>query len=209
MVPSAGLLRRAGSAAGIRALARALCSSAAMRTISDSAMPTSETAATTTTSPVKSAASSVKSAASPLKADVLKFAKLSENAQRPTRGSERAAGYDLYSAYDYVILPQDKVIAKTDIQIALPSGFYGRVAPRSGLAAKHFIDVGAGVIDEDYRGNVGVVLFNFGKESFEVKKGDRIAQLICERICYPELEELKSLDETERGAGGFGSSGTN
>ncbi|XP_072881013.1 deoxyuridine 5'-triphosphate nucleotidohydrolase-like isoform X2 [Hemitrygon akajei] len=146
---------------------------------------------------------------SPVKNTVLKFAKLSENAYRPTRGSARAAGYDLYSAYDYVILPQDKVIVKTDIQIALPPGFYGRVAPRSGLAAKHFIDVGAGVIDEDYRGNVGVVLFNLGKKSFEVKKGDRIAQLICERICYPELEELKSLDETERGAGGFGSSGTN
>ncbi|XP_055518648.1 deoxyuridine 5'-triphosphate nucleotidohydrolase-like isoform X1 [Leucoraja erinacea] len=207
MVPAAGLLRRAGSAARIRALAGALCSSAAVRTSSDSAMPTSETA---TTSPAKSAASPLKrKPVSPVKAAVLKFAKLSENAQRPTRGSERAAGYDLYSAYDYVILPQDKVIAKTDIQIALPSGFYGRVAPRSGLAAKHFIDVGAGVIDEDYRGNVGVVLFNFGKESFEVKKGDRIAQLICERICYPELEELKSLDETERGAGGFGSSGTN
>ncbi|XP_054944227.1 deoxyuridine 5'-triphosphate nucleotidohydrolase, mitochondrial isoform X9 [Physeter macrocephalus] len=64
-------------------------------------------------------------------------------------------------------------------------------APRSGLAAKHFIDVGAGVIDEDYRGNVGVVLFNFGKEKFEVKKGDRIAQLICERIFYPEIEEVQ------------------
>ncbi|XP_041034351.1 deoxyuridine 5'-triphosphate nucleotidohydrolase, mitochondrial-like isoform X2 [Carcharodon carcharias] len=139
----------------------------------------------------------------------LRFARLSENAHPPTRGSERAAGFDLYSAYDYVVSAQDKVIVKTDIQIAIPSGFYGRVAPRSGLAAKHFIDVGAGVIDEDYRGNVGVVLFNFSKESFEVKKGDRIAQLICERICYPELEELKTLDETERGAGGFGSTGTN
>ncbi|XP_078388399.1 deoxyuridine 5'-triphosphate nucleotidohydrolase, mitochondrial isoform X2 [Cetorhinus maximus] len=139
----------------------------------------------------------------------LRFARLSENAHPPTRGSERAAGFDLYSAYDYVVHAQDKVIVKTDIQIAIPSGFYGRVAPRSGLAAKHFIDVGAGVIDEDYRGNVGVVLFNFSKESFEVKKGDRIAQLICERICYPELEELKTLDETERGAGGFGSTGTN
>uniref|UniRef100_A0A4W3HFF3 Deoxyuridine 5'-triphosphate nucleotidohydrolase n=1 Tax=Callorhinchus milii TaxID=7868 RepID=A0A4W3HFF3_CALMI len=67
----------------------------------------------------------------------------------------------------------------------------------------------AGVIDEDYRGNVGVVLFNFSKETFEVKKGDRIAQLICERICYPELEELENLDETNRGAGGFGSTGSN
>ncbi|KAG8145037.1 hypothetical protein E2320_013413, partial [Naja naja] len=79
--------------------------------------------------------------------------------------------------------------------------------PRSGLAVNHFIDVGAGVIDEDYRGNVGVVLFNFGKEPFKVKKGDRIAQLICERIYYPVLEEVKVLDETERGSGGFGSTG--
>ncbi|KAF2977762.1 hypothetical protein EK904_007730 [Melospiza melodia maxima] len=113
------------------------------------------------------------------------------------------------SAYDCVIPPMEKAVVKTDIQIALPSGCYGRVAPRSGLAAKHFIDVGAGVIDEDYRGNVGVVLFNFGKETFEVKKGDRIAQLICERIYYPELEEVETLDDTERGEGGFGSTGKN
>uniref|UniRef100_A0A8C0D690 Deoxyuridine 5'-triphosphate nucleotidohydrolase n=1 Tax=Balaenoptera musculus TaxID=9771 RepID=A0A8C0D690_BALMU len=101
--------------------------------------------------------------------------------------------------------PMEKAPVKTDI----PSGCYGRVAPRSGLAAKHFIDVGAGVIDEDYRGNVGVVLFNFGKEKFEVKKGDRIAQLICEQIFYPEIEEVQVLDDTERGSGGFGSTGNN
>ncbi|XP_021262988.1 deoxyuridine 5'-triphosphate nucleotidohydrolase, mitochondrial isoform X1 [Numida meleagris] len=139
----------------------------------------------------------------------LRFTKLSENACAPSKGSARAAGYDLYSAYDYVIPPMEKAVVKTDIQIALPSGCYGRVAPRSGLAAKHFIDVGAGVIDEDYRGNIGVVLFNFGKETFEVKKGDRIAQLICERIFYPELEEVQALDDTERGEGGFGSTGKN
>ncbi|NXU15817.1 DUT protein, partial [Pardalotus punctatus] len=139
----------------------------------------------------------------------LRFTRLSENAFTPSKGSPRAAGYDLYSAYDCVIPPMEKAVVKTDIQIALPSGCYGRVAPRSGLAAKHFIDVGAGVIDEDYRGNVGVVLFNFGKETFEVKKGDRIAQLICERIYYPELEEVEALDDTERGEGGFGSTGKN
>ncbi|MEE6503112.1 hypothetical protein FKM82_004740 [Ascaphus truei] len=142
-------------------------------------------------------------------ATVLRFAKLSDNAFTPTRGSAKAAGYDLYSAYDYVVPAMDKAVVKTDIQIAIPHGCYGRVAPRSGLAAKHFIDVGAGVVDEDYRGNVGVVLFNFGKEAFEVKKGDRVAQLICERILYPELEELKDLEDTERGAGGFGSTGQN
>uniref|UniRef100_A0A8C6T7W0 Deoxyuridine 5'-triphosphate nucleotidohydrolase n=1 Tax=Neogobius melanostomus TaxID=47308 RepID=A0A8C6T7W0_9GOBI len=140
---------------------------------------------------------------------VLKFAKLSEHATTPTRGSVKAAGYDLYSAYDYIVGPMDKAIVKTDIQIAVPPGHYGRVAPRSGLAVKHFIDVGAGVVDEDYRGNVGVVLFNFNKEPFEVKKGDRVAQLVCERICYPDLQELETLDETERGAGGFGSTGRN
>ncbi|XP_070817424.1 deoxyuridine 5'-triphosphate nucleotidohydrolase, mitochondrial isoform X1 [Chaetodon trifascialis] len=140
---------------------------------------------------------------------VLRFAKLSEHATTPTRGSAKAAGYDLYSAYDYSIGPLDKAIVKTDIQIAVPHGCYGRVAPRSGLAAKNFIDVGAGVVDEDYRGNVGVVLFNFSKETFEVKKGDRVAQLVCEKICYPDLEEQKTLDETERGAGGFGSTGRN
>lgn len=139
----------------------------------------------------------------------LRFVRLSEHATAPTRGSARAAGYDLYSAYDCTVPPMEKAVVKTDIQIAVPSGCYGRVAPRSGLAVKHFIDVGAGVIDEDYRGNVGVVLFNFGKEKFEVKKGDRIAQLICERIFYPELEEVQALDGTERGSGGFGSTGKN
>ena len=102
-----------------------------------------------------------------------------------------------------------KVIAKTDIQIRVPEGTYGRIAPRSGLAAKHHIDVGAGVVDEDYTGNVGVVLFNHAQSEFEIKKGDRIAQLVCEKIEYPELEECQGLDETERGAGGFGSTGTN
>ncbi|KAK1785241.1 hypothetical protein P4O66_018638 [Electrophorus voltai] len=140
---------------------------------------------------------------------VLKFAKISEHATTPTRGSAKAAGYDLYSAYDYTIGPMDKAIVLTDIQIAVPTGCYGRVAPRSGLATNHFIDVGAGVVDEDYRGNLGVVLFNFSKSAYEVKKGDRVAQLVCERIFYPELLELETLEETKRGSGGFGSTGKN
>lgn len=114
-----------------------------------------------------------------------------------------------YSAYDYTIPAHGKQVAMTDIQIELPTGCYGRVAPRSGLAAKNFIDVGAGVIDEDYRGNVGVVLFNHADVPFEVKKGDRIAQLICEQIFYPQIVEVQELGETARGAGGFGSTGTN
>jgi len=139
---------------------------------------------------------------------VLQVCKLSEHALVPTKGSKLAAGYDLYSAYDYVIPSQGKVIAKTDISIRVPDGTYGRVAPRSGLSAKHHIDVGAGVIDQDYTGNVGVVLFNHAAVDFEIKKGDRVAQLICEKIEYPEIEEVKTLGITERGVGGFGSTGS-
>ncbi|XP_043849530.1 deoxyuridine 5'-triphosphate nucleotidohydrolase, mitochondrial-like [Dromiciops gliroides] len=129
-----------------------------------------------------------------------------------SKGLVRAVGYDLYSAYDYIILAMEKGLVKTDIQISLPPGCYGRVAPHSGLTAKHFIDIGAGVIHEDYRRNVGVVLFNFVKEAFEVKKDDQNAQLICERFFfffYPELEEVQGQDDTEHGSASFGYSDQN
>ncbi|XP_042220052.1 LOW QUALITY PROTEIN: deoxyuridine 5'-triphosphate nucleotidohydrolase, mitochondrial-like [Homarus americanus] len=112
----------------------------------------------------------------------------------------------IFSAYNIVIPGQGKAPIKTDIQVELPEDCYGRVAPRSGLSWKNHIDIGAGVIDRDYRGNVGVVLFNHAKTDFEVKKGDRVAQLICEKIVYPEVCELV---DTERGADGFGSTGRN
>lgn len=133
--------------------------------------------------------------------------KLSEFATVPSKGSKLSAGYDLYAAYDYVVKAMDKEMIKTDLQIALPSGCYGRVAPRSGLAWKHSIDVGAGVIDEDYRGPVNVILFNFGRTDFAIKRGDRIAQLICEKIQQTDVQEVQDLDDTERGANGFGSTG--
>ncbi|CAH1725420.1 deoxyuridine 5'-triphosphate nucleotidohydrolase [Aphis gossypii] len=141
--------------------------------------------------------------------NVLGFAKLTEHGFEPTKGSEHAAGYDLRSAYPYVVKAHGKELIKTDIQIKVPQGTYGRVAPRSGLAWKNFIDVGAGVIDSDYRGNVGVILYNHSDNDFTVNKGDRVAQLICEKIVYPEVVEFETLDETDRGEGGFGSTGTN
>lgn len=133
--------------------------------------------------------------------------KLSEFATYPTRGSKTAAGLDLYAAYDYVVKSRGKEMIKTDISVALPIGCYGRVAPRSGLAWKHSIDVGAGVIDEDYRGPLNVILFNHGEQDFEIKRGDRIAQLICEQILHPEVVGVEDLDKTERGVNGFGSTG--
>lgn len=139
---------------------------------------------------------------------ILRFAKLSEHAFAPVKGSVKAAGFDLKSAYDLIVPARGKAIVKTDIQIELPEGCYGRIAPRSGLAAKNHIDIGAGVVDEDYRGNLGVVMFNHADVDFQVAKGDRIAQLICERIFYPEIVEAETLTDTERGSGGFGSTGT-
>merc|ERR1712013_257614 len=113
---------------------------------------------------------------------VLKFQKLSPNATTPQRGSRNAAGFDLFAAETKEFPAQSHGIVKTDIAIALPRGTYGRVAPRSGLAAKHFIHVGAGVVDFDYRGNVGVVVFNHHSDKcFQVNKGDRIAQLVIEK----------------------------
>jgi len=137
----------------------------------------------------------------------VRFAKLSEYATKPSYGSKFAAGCDLYSAHDMIVPSRGKLCVPTDIQVEIPYGYYGRVAPRSGLAAKHFIDVGAGVIDSDYRGNVQVLLFNFSEQDFKVNRGDRIAQLIFERICHAELIEAESLEDSVRGGGGFGSTG--
>lgn len=95
----------------------------------------------------------------------------------------------------------------TDLSISCPVGTYGRIAPRSGLALKHGIDVGAGVVDADYRGPVGILLFNFGRESFQIKRGDRVAQLILEQVILADVEEVNDLEETIRGEGGFGSTG--
>lgn len=92
---------------------------------------------------------------------------LSEKARLPTRGSPLAAGFDLYSAKDVVIPAQGRALVPTDISVAVPEGTYGRVAPRSGLAVKHGLDVGAGVVDADYRGPLGVVMFNLGKEDYQ------------------------------------------
>jgi dUTP pyrophosphatase len=98
---------------------------------------------------------------------ILEVKRHSENAHLPVRGSLGAAGYDLFCSQETVVPAKGKAIVPTDISIKLPPGTYGRVAPRSGLAVKKFLDVGAGVIDGDYRGKVGVVLFNFGNEDFK------------------------------------------
>jgi dUTP pyrophosphatase len=138
---------------------------------------------------------------------LVRVKKLVAEASMPVRGSQYAAGFDLAAAHQVSVPARGKAIVKTGLSIAIPEGTYARVAPRSGLAAKRMIHVGAGVVDADYRGEVGVVVFNHGTEDFEVAQGDRVAQLILEKIAMLQCEEVESLDTTARGAGGFGSTG--
>ncbi|KAK7305584.1 hypothetical protein VNO77_43490 [Canavalia gladiata] len=137
----------------------------------------------------------------------LRVKKLSENAVLPSRASPLSAGYDLSSAAESKVPARGKALIPTDLSISIPEGTYARIAPRSGLALKHSIDVGAGVIDADYRGPVGVILFNHSDDDFEVKVGDRVAQVIIQKIVTPEVTEVQDLDSTLRGEGGFGSTG--
>lgn len=137
----------------------------------------------------------------------LRVTRLVPEAVLPQRGSQGAVGYDLVATHGCVILPGQRGLVPTGISVELPPGTYGRVAPRSGLAVKNGLHVGAGVIDPDYRGEIRVVLFNLDKEPFLVKPGYRVAQLVIEKCEVPEVEEVQKLDETERGQGGFGSTG--
>lgn len=138
----------------------------------------------------------------------LKVQLRSPDATAPTKGSKTAAGYDIYASQHTVIPSHGQGMASTDISFTVPVGTYGRIAPRSGLAVKHGIQTGAGVVDRDYTGEVKVVLFNHSNKDFEINKGDRVAQLILERIVDDaEIVIVESLEETERGLGGFGSTG--
>lgn len=138
---------------------------------------------------------------------MLRVKLLSKDAKLPTKGSKDAAGYDLYSAHESVVPARGKGLILTDIAMALPEGVYGRIAPRSGLAWKKHTDIGAGVVDKDYRGNVGIVIFNHSSEDFLISKGDRVAQLILECYLESDIVEVKEIDETSRGKCGFGSTG--
>lgn len=143
--------------------------------------------------------------------DTLKVFLRSENATVPTKGSALAAGYDLYASEAGVIPAQGQGIIGTDLTLIVPYGTYGRVAPRSGLAVKHGISTGAGVVDADYRGEIKIVLFNHAKKDFVVEKGDRIAQLVLEKIVNADVVTLTAEqfeeETTTRGENGFGSTG--
>ena len=137
----------------------------------------------------------------------IEFSRLDPDAKLPTRGSEHAAGLDLYSLEEVVLAPGDRAAVRTGLAAAIPHGYYGRVAPRSGMAVKAGLDVLAGVIDSDYRGEIKCALINHGREAINIEAGSRIAQLIVEAIIMPQPVWSDSLSDTSRGADGFGSTG--
>lgn len=138
---------------------------------------------------------------------VLKVKKEHPDATLPMRATGESAGYDLFASRETTILAGGQDLVSTGISIEIPEGYYGQVKPRSGLALKKGVTTDAGVIDRDYRGEVGVILVNRGKKEFTAKKGERVAQLVLIKNATPEVQQVNELNETARGTGGFGSTG--
>jgi dUTP pyrophosphatase len=141
-------------------------------------------------------------------ANSLKFRKLHPKATLPSRGSANAGGLDIYSVEKLIIKSGERKTIRTGLALAIPNEYYGRIAPRSGLALKFGIDVLAGVIDSDYRGEIICILINLGEQDFKVDVGDRVAQLILEKIIILKPEWDDQLTITARNDDGFGSSGS-
>jgi dUTP pyrophosphatase len=137
----------------------------------------------------------------------LQVKKIYSDALLPVRATSGSAGYDLFSYNDITIPPSSKVLIETGISFTVPLGTYGQIAPRSGLSCKGS-HVGAGVIDRDYTGQDKVLLFNLNtQKEIVINKEDRVAQLILKHISLVEVEEVDELSVSERGSGGFGSTG--
>lgn len=134
---------------------------------------------------------------------------LNQDAIIPKYQTEEAAGFDLHSVEEKTVKAGEREVIKTGLAVALPKGYELQVRPRSGLALKNGITVlnTPGTVDSDYRGELMVILFNTSKEDFAVKKGERIAQAIIKEILQADFAVVEELDSTERGVGGFGSTG--
>ena len=139
----------------------------------------------------------------------IRFKKLRPDAVLPSYAHPGDAGMDVRSVEDLAIAPGARALVHTGLVMALPPGYEAQVRPRSGLALKHGITVlnTPGTIDAGYRGEVGVILANFGDETFSIAKGDRIAQIVVAPVTTAEIAEAETVDETDRGGGGFGSTG--
>jgi len=142
------------------------------------------------------------------KTPVIRIKKLHEHAELPQLATSGASGFDLVAAERVQIPSGERSIVGTGIAVAIPSGYEGQVRPRSGLAARYGLTVlnTPGTIDSDYRGEVMVIMHNTGPD-YHIKKGDRIAQLVIQKVPKVKFEVVEELDETDRGDGGLGSTG--
>ena len=140
----------------------------------------------------------------------VKIKKSKENATIPAYAKPGDAGVDLTATTEHVLKPGERTLISTGISIALPDGYEAQIRPRSGLALKHGISIvnSPGTIDSGYRGDIGIILINHGNEDFVIDKGMRIAQMVIHSVEQAIFDEVDTLDESERGAGGFGHTGT-
>ena len=139
----------------------------------------------------------------------LRFKRIHPDAVLPSYAHPSDAGMDVRSVEDLVLAPGRRALVHTGLVMLLPPGYEAQVRPRSGLALKSGVTVlnTPGTIDSGYRGEVGVILINLGDSEFQVRKGDKVAQLVIAPVTQPEIAEADAVDETDRGAGGFGSTG--
>ena len=139
----------------------------------------------------------------------LKVVKIHKDAILPNYAHEGDAGLDVYSVEEKLLNPGERALIKTGIKIELPKGTEAQMRPRSGLAIKNGISLvnSPGTIDEGYRGEIGVIVINHGQEAFKVEKGMKICQMVVKPVWRVNVEEAFELDESERGIGGFGSTG--
>ena len=147
----------------------------------------------------------------PLSIGILRLSEATSDIPLPSYATDGSAGLDICAAVeeDVVLHPGETALIPTGFAIALPQGYEAQVRPRSGLAAKHQVGIlnSPGTIDSDYRGEVKVILTNFGQKDFHLRRGERIAQMVVAEYTRIAWEERKNLDETTRGAGGFGHTG--
>ncbi len=139
----------------------------------------------------------------------VRIKRIKENAIMPMYAHEGDSGVDLFSTEDYVLKPGERVLVSTGLVMSIPKGYEGQVRPKSGLALKNGISVcnTPGTVDSGYRGEIGVIAINLGKETFRIERGKKIAQMVFCKVEEAEFEDADELDDTKRGGGGFGSTG--
>ena len=138
---------------------------------------------------------------------VIKIKKLTENATSPKYAKEDDAGMDFYASESSIVLPNERKLISTGIAMAIPKGYVGLIWDKSGIASKHGLKTMAGVIDSGYRGEIKILIHNLSNEPYTIESGNKIAQMLIQPVEQKKIQEVLELEETDRGDGGFGSTG--